>query len=168
MQNTFIKVVIFFIFCISLPQFAAAINCSPLIVKTHEKSIILPGGTQSRPTQVYFLQNISQKSLWIDHPSDRPGTPSAGWSSYFQPGKWSAILLTQKDFLINCAIIEPGKAIYQDCSKVISICVPEKMALHSKRKGSYWLAEDQTWDELVLILSKRGFFPTEKETDKKI
>lgn len=129
--------------------------CAPVSVKTFNKMLILPGNKTS-PNTIYFLQNLSERSLWLDHPSDHPGSAKAGWSSYLQPDHWSAILLTQKDFALSCAIIEPGKVIYLDCSKVLAVCIPEKSYLASKRMGSYWLAENQSLDDLLKIVAKRS------------
>lgn len=138
-----------------------SVTCTVLKLKTQNKNILLPD-----IAQIYFVHNISQKSLWLDHPAEHKGKGvSAGWSSYFQPGKWSAILLNRKNFAISCAVIQPGKVDYQDCAKVISVCQPEKISFESNRKGSYWLVEDKTWDELLSALGKRG---VQKNTEKNI
>ncbi len=129
--------------------------CKPLKAKEHEKNIILPGVDQPRTTVIYFIQNIAKQSLWLDHPVQRRSA-SAGWSSYVQPGMWSALLVNRKDFAISCAEIQPGKVDYLHCEKVISICSPEKLAVDSKRKGSYWLTENKSWDDLLKALEKRG------------
>lgn len=162
------KILYVFLLCVSSVCFAANdFTCAPLEVKMQNKNIILPGVDEPRTTKIYFLQNVSNQSLWLDHPVDHPSA-SAGWSSYSLPGKWSAILLNRKNFAISCAVINPGKVDYQDCSKVISVCTSKNAVFDSKRKGSYWLAENLTKDDMLKILEKRGVVFHEKSDIKKV
>jgi len=133
----------------------SGLSCTPAVVKVEGKNIILPGPTQEKTAQVYFFNNISKKSLWLDHPIDKLSA-SAGWSSYFQPGNWSAMVVNRKDFTISCAQIEPGKVAYQECAKAIAICTPKQVDFDAKRKGSYWLVEDKSWDDFVVALKKHS------------
>ena len=133
----------------------SGITCTPFTPKTLDKTIILPGVDDPHTTQIYFLQNTSKQSLWIDHVVEKNRSANAGWSSYIRPGKWSAILINRKNFILTCAAIEPGKVDYQNCAKAVSMCTP-KITFNSKRKGSYWLVEDQSWDNLLSALEKRG------------
>ena len=134
---------------------SSTLSCVPLSLKAQNKTITLPGVEDPHTTQIYFLQNISQQSLWIDHPTAGKSV-SAGWSSYLHPQKWSAILINRKNFVLNCAVIQPGKVDYLNCAKSVKVCVASKTVFHSKRKGSYWLAEDKEWTELLVALEKRG------------
>lgn len=128
-----------------------------LDAKLQNKTIMLPGVGETRSSEIYYFKNLTQQSLWLDHPVEKRAA-NAGWSSYLRPGKWSALLLNRQNFVISCAVINPGKVDYQHCSKAILVCVPKpKTAVfESKRKGTYWLAEDQAWEDLVVGLGKRG------------
>ena len=130
---------------------AETLTCTPLKLKIQNKTILLPDVEKDRPSQVYVVHNISPNSLWLDHPTERKGM-SAGWSSYIQPNKWSAIVLNRKDFAISCAVIQPGKVDEEECAKAVKVCHAENMTVTSKRKGSYWLVEDKTWNELTQAL----------------
>jgi hypothetical protein len=157
MRNAFFAT--FFILILTLSKLALATSipgCVSTQTKNQGKNIILPGVDQPRTTQIYFLHNISSKSLWIDHPLEGKQSAKAGWASFVQPGKWSALILNRKDFVISCAIIEPGKVNYQECAKAVAVCTPEKTTFDSKRKGSYWLAEDKTYEDLLKALEQRG------------
>lgn len=134
---------------------AETFACSPAVVKTENKNIILPGPNDPKETKIYFFNNISQESLWLDHPVPH-ASASAGWSSYLRPSNWSAILVNRKDFVINCAVIKPGKVDYKDCGKAITICSPKTSTLGSKRKGSYWIVEDKSWDDFVKSFTSRA------------
>jgi hypothetical protein len=144
------------LFSLSTVVLAADANvCMPAEVKAQNKNIILPGVTESHTIKVYFVHNTSDKSLWIDHPSDS-GSAKAGWASFIQPGKWSALQLNRKNFILSCAVINPGQVDYQNCSKVVTICIPQQMVVSSKQRGSYWLVENKLWDGLLKALEKRG------------
>jgi len=140
-------------------SFAATnMSCTPVVVKVENKNIILPGPQEQSKTstaEVYFFNNISKKSFWLDHPVDHPSA-SAGWSSYLRPGNWSAMVVNRKNFTISCAEIQPGKVDYQDCAKTIAICMPKQMEVDTKHKGSYWLVEDKSWDEFVAAVKKHS------------
>lgn len=131
------------------------IHCTPLEIKSENKEIILPGPDQPRTNKFYFFKNLTEKSIWLDHPVLHPSV-SAGWSSYLRAGNSSAILVNRKNFNLSCAVIKPGKVEYLDCTKVVSICEPKDVVFKSARKGTYWLAEDKPWDDLMKALAKRG------------
>lgn len=155
--------------CLLLSQsaWATSPHCVSVEVTIEKKNIILPGVTSTKASQIYFLHNISPKSLWIDHPQEGKQSLKAGWSSFVQPDRWSAILINKKEFAINCAVIEPGKVNYQNCSKTITVCMPKDAKYDSKRKGSYWLAEDKSYEDLIVALEKRGIeFPKVVEPKK--
>jgi len=135
---------------------AGEASCIPLPLKNQNKTITLPGVDGKDAKQIYFLKNISSESLWIDHPREPNRTANAGWSSYLRPGLWSAILIDRKNFVLNCAVIQPGKVDTRTCAKSITVCTLPKATLGAKRKGSYWLAEDQPWEELLVSAEKRG------------
>src|SRR5438046_4551571 len=81
--------------------------CEPLDIKSENKEIILPGPDDSKTNKIYFFKNLTDKSIWIDHPVLHPSM-SAGWSSYLRKNNASALLVNKKDFNISCAVIKPG------------------------------------------------------------
>lgn len=137
------------------PTTPAANHCVPVDIKSENKEIILPGPSEPRTSKIYFFKSLTDKSIWLDHPVLHPSV-SAGWSSYLRKGNSSALIVNRKNFNLSCALIKPGKVDYLDCAKVISICAPKELIFKTKRKGTYWLAEDLPWDDLMKAVSKRG------------
>ena|SRR5579872_3783826 len=133
----------------------AMADCTPLEIKSENKEIILPGPDQPRTNKIYFFKNLTEKSIWLDHPVLHPSA-SAGWSSYLRADHSAALLVNRKNFNLNCAVIKPGKVEYLDCAKVVSVCEPTDVIFKSTRKGTYWLAEDKPWDDLMKALANRG------------
>ncbi|MDR3491029.1 MAG: hypothetical protein P4M12_03160 [Gammaproteobacteria bacterium] len=157
MKNVSIKIFITtFICCLSVVSAQASpFDCSPVKVKTQDKSVLLNAAENKQDGAiVYFFKNTSAKSIWLDHPNKR-ASASAGWSSYLQPGNWSALLLDKKEFELTCAIIEPGKVNYVSCEKSLTICAPAPAVINSTRKGSYWLVEDKAWNDFLAAFKKR-------------
>lgn len=150
--------VIIFCFLSGVAHAASNVSCVPAVVKVEDKNIILPGPEDPKGKVVYFFNNISKKSLWLDHPVERPSA-SAGWSSYLRAGNWSALAINRKNFKISCAEIQPGKVDYQNCAESIVICSPKQQPkVDPKRKGgSGWVVEDKPWEEFVATLTKKGF-----------
>lgn len=157
MRSSLFKVFVIFFLMAKMCFAIEKVTCAPLVLKSQDNNIILPGVENTHTAQIYFIHNTSQQSIWLDHPvENKSAGASAGWSSYSLPGKWSALLLNRKNFAISCAVIQPGKVEVRNCEKVISVCVPKLPLFDSKRKGSYWLVEDRTWDDLLKMLEKRG------------
>ncbi len=135
---------------------SAAMTCTPVSVKVEDKNIILPAPVKPITSQIYFINNTSQQGVWLDHPLPERSM-SAGWSSFVQTGHWSVFLLgSSKSFAMSCAVIQPGKVDYKDCSHVVTVCTPKSADFKVQPKGSYWLAEDKPWDEIVKAVTKRG------------
>ncbi len=130
-------------------------QCIPLEINSENKEIILPGPEEARKNKLYVVKNLTDKSIWLDHPVLHPSA-SAGWSSYLRKNNASALIVNRKNFNLNCAVIKPGKVDYLDCAKAVSICSPKEVLFKSSRKGTYWIAEDQSWEELMKTLDKRG------------
>lgn len=143
--------------CLSFNAIAEtnSLHCIPLNIKSENKEITLPGPDKPRAMQLYFFKNITEKSIWLDHPIPHPSA-SGGWSSYLRAGRSSVLLVNRKNFHLSCAVIQPGKVEYLDCAKVISVCESKNAVIKSSRKGTYWLAEDKPWDELMKVLNTRG------------
>lgn len=133
---------------------AFAVTCEPLKVKMHDKNIVLSFTGDKNSGEVYFFHNLGQQGIWLDHPTNK--SMSAGWSSYLRAGNWSAFLLNRKNFEISCSTIQPGHVDSLDCSKVVSACTASKAVFKKPVKGTYWLGEDKSWDELVKVVTKRG------------
>lgn len=148
-----ILLLIFLLSSMSLVHANSFLACPPATVKFEANNIILPGPVQARSAVIYFFRNNTEESLWLDHPVAHPSA-SAGWSSYIQPGNWSALILNRKNFAISCAVINPGKVDYLECKNAVSVCSPKEINL-PKRKTTYWLIENKPWDELVAAVKKR-------------
>ncbi len=144
------------LFSLSFNAFATQVSCTPMAIKSQNKVIVLPGpADDTNATTVYFFKNTTSQSIWIDHPVEK-ASASAGWSSYLRPGNSSALLVNRKNFSISCDVIKPGHVVTLDCEKSVSICTVKQVTVSAKRKGTYWLVEDKSWDELLSALKKRG------------
>ncbi|HSW93143.1 MAG TPA: hypothetical protein VLJ15_02165 [Gammaproteobacteria bacterium] len=130
-------------------------TCTPLVMKSENKEIVLPGPDEAHTSKLYIFKNTGEKSIWLDHPVLHPSV-SAGWSSYLRTGNASALWVNRKNFNLSCAVIHPGKLEYLDCAKVVSVCAPKEVVYQTSRKGTFWLAEDSPWDDLMKMLTKRG------------
>jgi hypothetical protein len=148
---------LFFLFITGLScVFAAVPQCSPVSFKLEGKNILLPGPQHSKTPLIYFFQNKSLQSVWIAHPYLKNRGVSAGWASYLRPGNWSAVVLNKKNFSVSCSMIQPDKVEPLDCSKTLSICVPQNIVTAAPLEGNYWLADDKKWGEFLQTLEKRG------------
>lgn len=141
----------------SLSQLAQAetiFTCVPVKMKSQNKNFILPGPTTAADAEVYFFKNSGKEGVWIDHPTKK--SMSAGWSSYVRAGNWSSLLLNRKNFEISCKVIHPGNVESLDCAQAIEVCMPKEVTFKTPPKGTYWLAEDKPWSDIVKDVTRRG------------
>lgn len=129
--------------------------CPPVDVKSKGKLVILPGVEQPKTNSAYFLQNISDDNVTIDHPKKDPGA-SAGFSSMLDSHHWSALQINKQNFPISCTKQAGGKTVNVDCKKVLVVCVPPKLELNPKDQGVFWLAQNKELDALLKDLTARG------------
>jgi len=136
----------------SLVNALTADTCHSMTLESKDKNVLLKPASQNAYT-IFFIKNNAAKSIWLDHPTHK--TANAGWSSYLRPNNWSALLLDTKTFEMSCATIEPGKVNYLVCKDALQICAPSHIAIKTAHKGSYWLVEDKSWQDLLKGLIKR-------------
>lgn len=134
---------------------AAEIACTSIpYTQENQKTSLHPA--KDPKSQIYFFENKSQKSIWLDRYSKNPGA-SAGWATYIRPGNWSALVVNnKKDLVITCTTIQPGTVISIDCAKVLRFCAPKNGSATPLLKGTYWLAEDKPPENFVKTLEKKG------------
>ncbi len=101
---------------------------------------------------VYLIHNTSSKSFWLNHLSKRP--MNAGWASSIAPDHWSAILVDQPNFTMNCSIISDPQKQTLNCADVAQVCLLATKPI--ERGNHYWVAEDQTKAAILPAIQKRG------------
>jgi hypothetical protein len=141
---TITKYFVTFLLLLTTAVIANAITFPLAKISPQDKNILL----LNQGTQIYLIHNVSQQSIWIDHPI-KNRSASAGWASFIRPGRWSALNLDKKDFVMSCSQIKPGEIVYLNCEKTISIYV---YPIPTKKSGTYWLIEDKPYNELLKIL----------------
>lgn len=152
------KLTLLAVLCLSAASAFAAdtkLVCTPLALKSQNKDFNLPGVEKSHTKKIYLFKNISQQSLWLDHPTEHAAS-SSSLSSYLRVNNASALLVNRKKFNINCSAITPGDVVGLDCEKVVSVCELKQSEVNSSRKGTYWLVEDKSWVEVEKLLVKKG------------
>jgi hypothetical protein len=148
-----------FLFIITLLMFTqgmagVALPCAPLILKSQNKNIILPGIDRKSHNVIYLFQNKTAQGLWLDHPVAHPGA-SAGWASYVRAGNWSGLVLARQNMQITCSNMQPGQVNVVDCATSISVCVVKEGLLATRGKGSYWLFEDKSLGDIIKMFAKK-------------
>lgn len=124
----------------------SSLSCSPAKVQVKNRMFILNKGYKSKNSKIFLITNKSNQVILVNHP-EKDGHASAGWGSNLQPGNWSALLLSKKDFAITCTIVNAGNVQDLDCGNVIKVC--EANAQVKNETSNYWIAEDKSFDDMV-------------------
>ena len=108
--------------------------------------------------RLYLIQNISDKSFWLNHSASKDPGASAGWASEIEAGNWSTITISNipGEFVMNCSEIGDGSVDYLDCRNVIQACRLVDAKFNSENSGSYWLAENKSLNSNLAAITSRG------------
>lgn len=115
-------------------------DCSSTQVSSSGLKLILNKTAGNKP-QVYAIKNITDKDIELNH--IKPGGMGAGWASTLSAGKWSALVLTEKNFNLMCATDDKATK----CENSLEICHMKNVKINAN--GSYWLAENKSWDDVA-------------------
>lgn len=106
-------------------------------------------------SRVYGISNISKDPIWMNHENPNGGGMGAGFASQINPGNWSALLVGQNDFSVDCHVQTKTGMTVVPCQKVLRVCEFQK--LHTMKQGQYWVVENVPASQLMEHLKIRGF-----------
>ncbi len=101
-----------------------------------------------KQTQLFWLHNVSQVTVGLDHEPRHPAA-SAGWGSFLHKGNWSLILITnqtskQQSFWLTCSIWQNEALQMDDCSKLVHFGQVKPAVIPRSLQGQqFWISEDQ-------------------------
>lgn len=145
----------YLIFLGSFPLVAAneiyPAGCKAQVVRGEAASL------HAKEPQLMLIHNLLEHDLWLTHPVEEAAA-SAGWASRIQAGNWSALVVADNHFILNCVESKPGHEQKVACDEVIAVCSWDKMTLSPEQStSSYWAGEDMPLSPLIAYLSRRGF-----------
>ena len=106
----------------------------------------------AKQTKVFWLHNVSQKTIIVNHQSANPGA-SAGWGSTLHQGNWSLLLLANNNrlpqaFTMNCMDGQTYKLI--SCSNVVESGMLNNAVVPANlQNNEFWISEDQSLSGLL-------------------
>lgn len=146
------------LFCVTLSMHTCyaltvdSLNCSSKQIYSKNLAIYF-NKTKPSTTPIYLIKNTSTLTMMLDRATPSHGA-GAGWATTIEPGKWSAIAISQPHFGLKCSAFSKGKAYLTSCSELKVCELP--MDKSFVKDGNFWVAENKTWDDLVATLIKRG------------
>ncbi|MCW5589494.1 MAG: hypothetical protein KIT27_07490 [Legionellales bacterium] len=109
-------------------------------------------------THLYLLHNTSDKSFTFDHPMTHTGA-SAGWASNLKPNFWSAIVVNKPNFQLSCnassTATEKKDHAELSCKEMVKVCELTTVKIPDSQAGTYWYAENQSYQSLLSAIEKR-------------
>jgi hypothetical protein len=118
-------------------------NCAKQDIKNQDGNFVLHTGDHKKP-QLYLIRNTSKYIITVDHTKDNPGA-SAGWASRMHPGNWSAMIISEPNFMIKCSRgLLRGGAKNISCQDLVSVCYYDNFTDKENiaSMGTFWLVED--------------------------
>ncbi|HEX4044807.1 MAG TPA: hypothetical protein VHZ76_03995 [Gammaproteobacteria bacterium] len=126
-------------------QSLPSLNCSSKQVHFKKNKAYFNKHTPSDTTKIYLIKNNDALPLILDHQKQDVGV-GAGWMSKIDSGKWSVLVLTEKDFELVCSIEKFGEIAHKNCSSSLQIC--EVMHNITVSPGNYWMLENKSWNQV--------------------
>lgn len=133
-------------------------GCKPLTVKGDK-----PSFSVTSPS-LLILMNVTDDDLWLTHPEPETGA-SAGWNSKLQSGQFSALVLNQEKFVLQCIESTPGHEQHIPCQGALAVCIWKTVKIPRNEVGTFWAVEDKRLAALKLALIKRNFIFPEKSVE---
>lgn len=138
-------------FCQAIAQEIYPKGCMPLVIKNELVTL------STKKPRIVMLHNLSNKDLWITHPTSSSGA-SAGWSSRLEPQKWSVLALnTSKSFTLSCIESTPGHEQQIPCASVIAVCKWPSSSMKKETSSTFWAGENMELSPLIAYIERRGF-----------
>lgn len=127
-----------------LPSFAeeqTKWRCLQEDIAILDKHIILNATDETEKDAIYFLQNVSEQNIWIDHSNEEAPRLHTTWASQLKPYHWSAIAISEQHFKLSCA--HENSALPDDapCQTVLAVC-KTNLFRQQKFKSNFWLLEN--------------------------
>ncbi len=129
-------------------------GCKPFVIAKNEENVILKA---SKPS-LLLLHNITNMSLFVTHPVDEPSA-SAGWLTHIEKDNWSALFLTEKEFILGCTEHSPGHEQQVACVDVLAICSWTNIIVREfedELNNTFWAGENMKLAQLKAYLARRG------------
>src|SRR3990167_3496083 len=121
-----------------------------------DKAILLFSQHTAKP-RMYVIHNISRKAIWLNHEKKYPSA-SAGWASSLLPNHWSAILVTDRNFDLQCQFQKKSGAMRaMPCKQMIRVCQFSEFYSKNPLSGGYWVVENVPFRALLSRIDARGF-----------
>lgn len=136
-------------------------------LRYEHRSILFFSQHTAKP-RLYVINNTSAHPIWLVHEDKHPSA-SAGWSSRLFPKKWTAILVSRRNFSLVCQIQKKsGVMVTQVCRHLIRVCQYSHFYSKNSVIGGYWVAENLPLHALETRIRARGFLLSDHTSlDKK-
>lgn len=142
------------LFCLSTAALAVPPICKSVNFRKKDKLMELNISNKFSQPAIFFIKNTSRQIVWINHPQGQNPHASAGWASSIQPNHWSALLLSRRNFMLDCSTLNNNQVNILDCRRVIRVCTPN-MQIPAGNSGGFWVVEDRPWNEFIKAVNAR-------------
>lgn len=143
--NKIILIAVLSSFCCTVFATLQGLNCKTRQIRQSAGNYYL----NMHPTnhsQLYLIQNQGTKAVFLNHYKKIAGA-GAGWASHLDAGLWSALVVSQDRFKLDCKT-QTGRLQKDHCQ--LKVCLyPQNFPLKS---GDYWLSENKTEREIAEAL----------------
>lgn len=134
-------------------------QCRVSGLRFSHQSIFLFSQHTAKP-RLYAIQNSASQPIWLTH-EKKNANMSAGFASQLFPQHWSVILITRRDFDLQCSFAQKsGRIVHVPCKRVIRVCQFSEFYFKNPLSGGFWVVENVLLPKLEGGMRARGFsFP---------
>ncbi len=112
--------------------------------------------------RLLLIHNASIHEIWLTHTSQH--SMSAGFSQKLGAHRWSALMLTPKQFNLECVEATKGHEHHVPCSEVVSVCQLPTAHIPVAKQATFWLAENVSKDTLMTKITAQNITIAGHET----
>jgi len=121
------------------------------------KGAVLFYAQHTAKPRLYAIKNKSDKAIWLTHQKKNPSA-SAGWDTQIMPNHWSVILVTERNFDLQCHFQTKSEGMKDvPCKKFLNVCQFNDFSSKHPIEGGYWVVENVLFPALEPRMHARGF-----------
>lgn len=134
-------------------------GCSDKSVAYNEDTVYLGTETLDRKFRVYVFTNITGDTVTLEH-TPPPDVMANRLVSSLKPNRWSAIVVPEEYYPVQCKDSHSGYASSVRCEDVIRVCELAVSPVMASAQGEYWITENESnrWS-LFRGIRSRGIYP---------
>lgn len=105
---------------------------------------------------IYFIQNISNKLITINHKSSQPFFMDMGLHAALKKNKWLSLAVNEQEMKLSCSSVSANSEKVIPCEENIRICQYPRVKFALSNQGTYLIAKNASLRQAMRKAINKG------------